>query len=362
MSYPNIHSRLRTNESFRLKIDKSHHKHATPLTRLSIDMVKDFVVADSLHLIDLGVTRKLLNFWCKGKNYACKLSAHQINILTTQLVQCNVTIPSEVNRSVRGITDLKFWKGAEFRTFLLYVGVVVLKDILEPDVYNNFLYLFCAITIFSSEYYMKHVEIADSLIKDFIGGYILIYGNGSVSSNIHNLVHIKEDVLRYGNLSNISAYKFESHLGKLKNCLRSGNLPLSQLCKRSSEQFGCKLDKSKNKVALPRKFTKYIYEGRNFILRDTQKDKWFLTQKNEIIAFKHVLYVTKKILLVGTSLTNKSNFFEKPFRSSNINIFCCKENYAETKQYNEHDLKCKLLSIKYNNCLVFIPLLHTFVK
>lgn len=54
MSYPRIHCPPRTDESFRYKIDEDHHKEHTPLTDLPIDMIEDFVVADSLHLFDLG--------------------------------------------------------------------------------------------------------------------------------------------------------------------------------------------------------------------------------------------------------------------------------------------------------------------
>ena len=54
MSYPRIHSPLRTNESFRSNADEDHHKESTLLTELPIYMVEDFVVADSLHLFHLG--------------------------------------------------------------------------------------------------------------------------------------------------------------------------------------------------------------------------------------------------------------------------------------------------------------------
>lgn len=55
MSYPRVHCPRRTDEQFRLKFDEDHHKHDTPLCRLiGIDMIEDFIVADSLHLFDLG--------------------------------------------------------------------------------------------------------------------------------------------------------------------------------------------------------------------------------------------------------------------------------------------------------------------
>lgn len=58
MSYPNIDAALRTDAGFRQMVDEDHHKEITPLVFLPIDMIKDFVVADSLHLLDLGIHTK----------------------------------------------------------------------------------------------------------------------------------------------------------------------------------------------------------------------------------------------------------------------------------------------------------------
>lgn len=54
MSFPNINCLRRTNESFRNNTDEEHHKEVTPLIELPIDMVEDIIIADSLHLLDLG--------------------------------------------------------------------------------------------------------------------------------------------------------------------------------------------------------------------------------------------------------------------------------------------------------------------
>lgn len=55
MSFPRHDCPLRTDEDFRLKVDHLHHKFNTPLVELPIDMIKDVIIADSLHLIDLGL-------------------------------------------------------------------------------------------------------------------------------------------------------------------------------------------------------------------------------------------------------------------------------------------------------------------
>lgn len=54
MSFPQIGCPLRTDHSFRSKLDEDHHKFDSPLLKLPINMIDDFIIADSLHLLDLG--------------------------------------------------------------------------------------------------------------------------------------------------------------------------------------------------------------------------------------------------------------------------------------------------------------------
>lgn len=69
----------------------------------------------------------------------------------------------------------------------------------------------------------------------YIKKYIELYGNDSISSNVHNLCHIVEDVRKFGPLPFISSYPFENTLGYVKRMVRHGNLPLSQVSKRLTE-------------------------------------------------------------------------------------------------------------------------------
>ena len=67
MTFPEVNSLLRTNEAFNDMLYEDHYKNniKLPLTQLSIGMVTDFVL-DYMHLVCLGVMRKLLQFWVKG--------------------------------------------------------------------------------------------------------------------------------------------------------------------------------------------------------------------------------------------------------------------------------------------------------
>lgn len=48
---------LRTDENFRRRFQREHHKGYTMLEQLNIDMIKSFPTSDSLHLLDLGVMK-----------------------------------------------------------------------------------------------------------------------------------------------------------------------------------------------------------------------------------------------------------------------------------------------------------------
>lgn len=91
--------------------------------KLNIDMVEDFPVSDSLHLIDLGVMKRLIVGWRDGKfeKYITKWRANDIEKVSQFLVNCKK--PKEINRAIRPISELPHWKGSEFRTFLHYLSL-----------------------------------------------------------------------------------------------------------------------------------------------------------------------------------------------------------------------------------------------
>lgn len=55
---PESNDELRTDTQFRDRSQIEHHRELSVLERLPIDMIKDFVTSDSLHLIDLGIVKR----------------------------------------------------------------------------------------------------------------------------------------------------------------------------------------------------------------------------------------------------------------------------------------------------------------
>ena len=55
--------------------------------------------------------------------------------------------------------------------------------------------------------------------------------------NVHNMVHIADDVKKFRcTLNDCTAFSFENELGLIRNFLRSDNKPLVQLCQRMIER------------------------------------------------------------------------------------------------------------------------------
>lgn len=117
-----------------------------------------------------------------------------------------------IHRAVRGFKDLKFWKAIEFRAFLLYFGMVVLKKYLPPEEYFHFMLLSCAVRVCYTNAYKPYVGIVKKWFDKFILDYGKIYGHHSIGSNVHNLNHVVEDVQEFGCLMDASTYPFENRL------------------------------------------------------------------------------------------------------------------------------------------------------
>lgn len=86
----------------------------------------------------------------RNKKLQKKLKTRELNQINISLSRIKSEMPTEIHRAVRDLSTLHFWKGTEFRTFHLYLGIVALKDIVPANEYNHFLQLSCAVILCSS--------------------------------------------------------------------------------------------------------------------------------------------------------------------------------------------------------------------
>jgi hypothetical protein len=94
---------------------------------------------DYMYQTCLGVMKRLLLLWLRGKIRDFKSSAQNKDQISFKLLQLRKAIPRLFARKSRSLDDIDRWKATEYRQFLLYTGKIVLKDILRPELYSHFM-------------------------------------------------------------------------------------------------------------------------------------------------------------------------------------------------------------------------------
>lgn len=216
MTYPLIDAEKRKDEVFRLNGYKSHQlDHVSPLQTLQVGLVSSFVL-DSMHLVYLGVVKRLLHRWIKGPR-PTKLSHLQVDIISEKLLALQPHVLSEFSRKPRSLHDIDRWKATEFRQFVLYTSLVALKSVLDEALYSNFLCLTVVIFMLSNSNLLNHyIDYAEELIAYFVDESVDLYGPSFPVYNVHSLIHIVDDARKFGCLESISSFPFENFLGRLK--------------------------------------------------------------------------------------------------------------------------------------------------
>lgn len=213
---------------------KDYIKNKTPLTELKIKPVTQFPL-DPMHLLFLGVLRRLLNFYVAGKK-PYKLSQKNLKEIDEKISSINSYIPSDFPRKPRTIKDLKRYKATEFRLLALYTGPTMFYNILNDNNYKHFLLFHCGVFILSNKGLTeKYMNVAKYCFQRFVLGCSDIFGPEFVVYNVHSLLHLIDDVKRYGTLNDFSCFPFENYLSTIKRKVRSKRHVLQQICRRVEE-------------------------------------------------------------------------------------------------------------------------------
>jgi len=192
---------------------------------------------DYMHLVLLGIMRKLLNTWCSGQPRRRRLSALNITRISDRLVRFRPCMPVEFQRKPRTLLDIRHYKATELRTVLCYTGPIAFRDILEDDVYDNFMLLSCAMRILlSTQLNTMYGAFAGQLLRAFVEHVKVLYGEQMLTYNMHGLIHIADQAAARDTLDDISSFPFENHLFQLKRMLRKNQKTLKQLVHRILER------------------------------------------------------------------------------------------------------------------------------
>lgn len=375
-----IDTELRTNESFLLQTQFEHHNGVSSLAENNFPIVTGFIL-DSMHLVYLGIMKRILFQLVQGNNYYCKLDARRVNLLSERLQSLRKHIPVDFARKPQSLNKIKKWKATELRLFLLYIGPFVFNGIISNNHIDHFKILHAAIFIFSHQKLAVELcNYAQSLLIQFVKTFDDFFGPGSKIYNIHSLIHLSDDVRNFGKpLDDISAFDFENLLKKIKRSLRSGNKPLSQLSRRLSESnFNSFKYSSNNKWELKRKhergplvvdiesfinqYEEIIFDKYHFIIRH-QSDCYALLKDGTIVQIFNIILKSSQQIhhtnLIYKQFMKYDNYFNYPCESKKLQIFRINKLQDLFKIVNLSQIKAKCIVLQDSTSYIAYPLLHT---
>lgn len=372
----------RTDNTFRTRLHLNHHKpkfqnQYSLLESLNIGMVSQ-VPIDAMHLVDEGAMNRMLTslFETTWANITCqsvRLTTEKKEELDELFVSLSVYVPSEFERKPRSIIhELCRWKAVEFRFFLNYAGCVVLKDFVTTEFYNHFMLLVTAVRWLSAPgTYLDNLDAAQVLIERFVQEYPDIYYPTEVVYNIHGLLHITEDVRKFGPLYSYSAYKFENHMRVIRKMIRKPNQIIQQMYKRVSEIEDInRIPVRVGLVGSPRPFnddrfpncnTSYkAFQFEAFVLNNKINDNaCMLLDGTSVEVWGFGVYNDENVIF-ARPYVNIRNFFTYPVDSSEgLGILQVDRPTAnENSVHSATSVHYKYVKLPYKNSLILIPMLH----
>jgi hypothetical protein len=374
--FPELTFDKRTNESFRNREQLEHHKGDSILEDIEdLNMVRDFP-HDYLHLVLLGVVKRLNKIYL-FLNTTARLSRANILIANEKFAELTDSIPSEFMWKPRDLDQWHHFKGKENRYFLLYAGIIVFKNVLPDEDYEQFVGLSLAIRILSSpqfEYNEEWLARAEKLIYNFVYYVKHSLGERHLVRVVHGLLHLTDDCRRFGCLDSFSCFPYESYISHIKRMMKSPNLPLVQVVRRYMEtEFGDIFETPKNLKTMhgttsrphahgptlrqcSEQFKSIVLD--EFIISCNAPDNTIMLTSGLVIVVKNIVTIDEKQFFVGQKYNIIEDYFSNPLPSSSLNIVSVRELSVHLEEYDTNLLHKKCCSFSSDGAIVVLPLIH----
>lgn len=116
--------------------------------------------------------------------------------------------------------DQKYWKALEWRSFLLFYSLLILRGALKKKYWNNLLLCFCCAQSSSEKKKACDIDLAARALKKFTVDFERLYGTCNMSFNVHLMTHLAASAWRWGHLLAISTFPYDSFNGTLLSFFR----------------------------------------------------------------------------------------------------------------------------------------------
>lgn len=344
MVFPNVRNRKRTPEEYRWEVDDDHIKGESPVSSL-IDLVVQ-VPFDYMHLVLLGVLKRLLQQWFGGDCKKVKLSVQQRNILSSRCNTVRSYHPSEFGTRYTDIQEFEEFKATEYRRLLFYTGPSIFHGVITQNSYDHFLLLHSSMRVLASKDPQEDLLVyAEESLEEFVELSPHVYNEAFPVYNVHGLVHLVDDVRQFGEVDGFSSFKYENNMRDFSKKIRKQRQELQQYWRRLQE-----IKKWNNSYFVDKREVKFYgvhsegplagleprvqfqkYQNADFILSRDKRDNCILLKDGSLCLVQNIVQVEEEHVLVVQKFVNRADFFDTGRGSMDFEVFLCSslsENYV----------------------------------
>ena len=197
-------------------------KGPNPLTEFV--KVPEQIFLDPMHLLYVGVVHALLTgvFFRKGINTSGMIEAANRRLR-------NVPVPSDFRRKPRDISVLAKWKATELKFFIMFY-LPSLRGIIDNEHFLVLTMLSTLVTLLTKKFITQNEFAAIDLIADRTVQMIQkVFGMDFMTSNVHDLMHLGDQVRDTGPQAQVSTAVFEDLIRFLKHLVHGTTSQTNQL-------------------------------------------------------------------------------------------------------------------------------------
>lgn len=344
MAFLDLDAPLRNDADYRARKYDDYHHMESVLEMLPIDMIDAFPF-DYLHCVLLGVENWILKFL---KDTPKTLSSSDYIDINGRVEQFQKTQPVEFQQKLRSFIEyLGLMKGTEFRQYLLFLGPLLFKDIIDEEKVGNMIKLQIASIIFSHKRFVNYYTEADKLMRMFIAQFAAIYHPCHVVYVVHSLCHMKKFVDKYGPWDNFSTFEYESYNSTVKSYLKGNIKPLIQVTNRIVEIYSAlknnilnqplniQISDQKENGSFPQiKFYDLVFRvsqvGQNCVL----------LKSGQAVKLLSILQIRNEIKLIGKPFKYRESVYNE-VDTTRFNIFKSRQEFNDPITFDICDIDGK---------------------